>query len=264
MRGYVVVMPRPRVLLTNDDGIRADGIASLWRALREWADVTVVAPETVQSATGHGVTLSGPLLTQELHLDSGLRGLAVDGRPADCVKLALSTICPDVDLVVSGMNEGANVGIDVFYSGTVAAAVEGAFLGKPAVAVSLHLSDAVEDAHDWAASVAMRAVRPMWDNGAIKPGEVVNVNVPALADGEEPAGVEVAPQCLAGWADEFDRRLDPRGRAYYWNSGKFTLDRGGLEGTDVAGLRAKKVVVTPLHFDLTARDRLGRLDEALR
>ncbi len=234
----------------------------MWRALSDWANVTVVAPETVQSATGHGVTLHYPLLTQKLTLDSGMTGIAVEGRPADCVKLALQTLCPDVDLVVSGINHGANVGVDVFYSGTVAAAVEGAFLGKPAVAVSLHLLDDVEDAFDWAALLAMRVIKPLWKNRGISPTEIVNINIPALSTGEEPVATKVVPQCIRPWADSFERREDPTGREYYWNFSKFSLDRG-VGDVDVVRLKEKCVVVTPLHFDLTARERLGRLADAI-
>ena len=256
-------MSRPRVLLTNDDGIRAEGIAGMWHALRDWAEVTVVAPETVQSATGHGVTLREPLLVGEVTTPDGLTGLAVEGRPADCAKLALMEICPDVDLVVSGINMGANAGINVFYSGTVAAAVEAAFLGKPAVAVSRHMRPDVPDDYGWSATLALRVIRPLWDAGAIRPGEVVNVNVPAVAPGEEPAGgVRVVPQCVRPLDDAFERRQSPRGQAYYWNTGTFNVDRSAAD-TDIGGLRDKAVVVTPLHFDLTARDRMSRLSSIL-
>ena len=252
-------MARPRFLLTNDDGIRAEGIAALWRALRDEGEVRVVAPETAQSASGHGVTLNLPLLTQRVKLlGETFEGVAVDGRPADCVKLALSQLTPDVDYVLSGMNAGANVGVDVFYSGTVAAAVEGAFLGKRAVAVSLHLSDKIETAWDWAAAVAMRTVRRLISSDLPRPGEVVSVNVPALADGEEPAGVRVVPQCVMPWSDTYERRSDPNGRDYYWNTAKFSLLRSEGE-VDVVALRERFVTVTPLQFDLTAHDRLAGL-----
>ena len=253
-------MPQPRILLTNDDGIRAEGIAALWRAIKDVGDVRVVAPETVQSASGHGVTLHLPLLTQKVRLiGETFEGIAVDGRPADCVKLALSELTPDVDYVVSGMNAGANVGVDVFYSGTVAAAVEGAFLGRRAVAVSLHLSDDVATAWNWAAHVAMRTVRLLIDADLPRPGEVVSINVPALSDGEEPAGVKVVRQCVMPWSDSYERRQDPGGRDYYWNTAKFSLLRS--EGdVDVVALREKFVTVTPLQFDLTAHDRLAALE----
>ena len=256
-------MPRPNILLTNDDGIRAEGIAALWRALRDVGDVRVVAPETVQSASGHGVTLHLPLLTQRVKLlGEEFEGIAVDGRPADCVKLALSQLTPDVECVVSGMNAGANVGVDVFYSGTVAAAVEGAFLGRKAIAVSLHLSDRIETAWDWAASVAMRTVRTLINAGRPDWGQVVSINVPALAEGEEPAGVKVVPQCVRPWSDTYERRQDPGGRDYYWNTAKFSLLRS--EGdVDVVALRERFVTVTPLQFDLTDHGRTVALAQLL-
>ena len=252
-------MPKPRILLTNDDGIRAEGIAALWRALRGVGDVGVVAPETAQSASGHGVTLNLPLLTQTVKLlGEEFSGTAVDGRPADCVKLALAELTPGVDYVVSGMNAGANVGVDVFYSGTVAAAVEGAFLGKRAIAVSLHLKDDIDTAWDWAASVALRTVRQLIAESLPRPGEVVSINVPALADGEEPEGVKVVPQCVMPWSDTYERRADPTGREYYWNTAKFSLLRS--EGdVDVVALRERFVTVTPLQFDMTAHGRLAAL-----
>ena len=252
-------MPKPRILLTNDDGIRAEGIAALWRALKDSGDVRVVAPESAQSATGHGVTLHLPLLTGRVKLrGEAFEGTAVDGRPADCVKLALAELTPDVQYVVSGMNAGANVGVDVFYSGTIAAAVEGAFLGKRAIAVSLHVADEVETAWDWAASVAMRTVRRLLEADLPKPGEVVSINVPALKEGEEPAGVRVVPQCVMPWSDSYERREDPNGRPYYWNTARFSLLRS--EGdVDVVALRERFMTVTPLQFDLTAHDRLSTL-----
>src|SRR5665213_1653480 len=128
------------ILLTNDDGIRHPGLVAMYRELIALGEVFVVAPETVQSATGHGITLATPLLTDRVTVDDTFTGTAVDGRPADCVKLAVAQLLPrPPDLVISGINSGANVGINVIYSGTVAAAIEAAFLGLPAIAVSLYL-----------------------------------------------------------------------------------------------------------------------------
>ena len=132
------------ILLTNDDGISAPGLVALYRELHSLGEVAVVAPESVQSATGHGITLNQPLLTRKVTVEDAFTGIAVDGRPADCVKLAVAQLLPRTpDLVVSGMNSGANTGINVVYSGTVAAAIEAAFLGLPAIAVSLHLNHAI-------------------------------------------------------------------------------------------------------------------------
>ncbi len=137
-----------RILLTNDDGIDSPGIAALYDALHGLGEIFPVAPLTVQSATGHGITFNEPLMVEDVVVNERMKGIAVDGRPADCVKLALRTIWPDrfgadaaPDLTISGMNIGANVGINILYSGTVAAAMESAFLGVPAIAVSLHIGD---------------------------------------------------------------------------------------------------------------------------
>ncbi|MGB7158631.1 MAG: 5'/3'-nucleotidase SurE [Tepidisphaeraceae bacterium] len=238
------------ILLTNDDGITAPGIIALYRELTRLGEVHVVAPETVQSATGHGITLTTPLLTQRVTIDGAYTGTAVDGRPADCVKLAVAQILPRTpDLVVSGMNSGANTGINVIYSGTVAAAIEAAFLGLPSIAVSLYLRSDVSTDYPRSAKFGGDIVEQIWKVG-IKPGQVVSVNIPSLHKHENPTGVRVVRQCTRAWADTYEKRTDPRGREYYWNSSVFTL--GDTEDdTDVAALRNNYITVTPLQFDLT-------------
>lgn len=248
-----------KVLLTNDDGIRAPGILAMYRELAKWAEVTVVAPEAHESATGHGITISKPLLTQRVTVENGFTGTAIEGRPADCVKVALAQIVrPQPDLVVSGMNAGANVGINVLYSGTVAAAIEAAFLGRPAIAVSLFLKREVPTQYAWGAAVAMRTIKAVWQAG-VKPGEVVSINVPALNHGEEPTGVKVVRQCTRPWADTYEKRISPKdGAEYYWNNSVFTLGDSEAD-TDVAALKEGYVTVTPLSFDLTRHDRMAAL-----
>lgn len=241
------------ILLTNDDGIYAPGLAAMYRELVKLGEVQVVAPETVQSATGHGITVSTPLLTQRVTVGEGpvaFEGVAVDGRPADCVKLAAAKILPrPPDLVVSGINSGANVGINVLYSGTVAAAIEAAFLGFPAVALSLYLRPHIPT--DYARTAALsRGVLEQMLAAGLRGGQVVSVNLPPLLPDEQPAGVRVVRQCARPWADTYEERHDPRGRPYYWNSSVFTL--GNTEDdTDVAALRDRYITVTPLQFDLT-------------
>lgn len=248
-----------RILLTNDDGIRAPGILAMYRELAKWADTHVVAPEAHESATGHGITLSKPLLTQRVTVENGFTGVAVEGRPADCVKVALSQIVtPAPDLVVSGMNAGANVGINVLYSGTIAAAIEAAFLGRPAIAVSLLLKRDIPTQYSWGAEVAMRSVRAVWQ-ACIRPGEVVSINIPALNNGQEPAGVRIVRQCTRPWADTYEKRTSPKdGTVYYWNNSVFSLGESDSD-TDVAALREGFVTITPLGFDLTRHDHLSRL-----
>ena len=243
------------ILLTNDDGISAPGILAAYHALTALGEVHVVAPETVQSASGHGITLSTPLLTQTIALDASVSGTAVDGRPADCVKLAVSQLLPRrPDLVVSGINSGANVGINVIYSGTVAAAIEAAFLGLPSVALSLYLRPDVPTDYDRAARWSVGVIGDLLDRG-LPPGEVANVNLPAIAPGGEPAGVRFCRQCPRPWTDTYEKRIDPRGRAYFWNSSVFKLGQTEAD-TDVAHLRDRHITVTPLQFDLTKRDVL--------
>jgi 5'-nucleotidase len=238
------------ILLTNDDGIQAPGIVAMHRELISLGDVIVVAPETAQSATGHGITLTAPLLTSRVTIENGFTGTAVDGRPADCVKLAINQLLPrQPDLVVSGINAGANVGINVVYSGTVAAAIEAAFLGVPAIATSLFLRNEVPADFARAATLSREMIEKILAHG-LTAGQVASVNIPALTADESPAGVRVVRQCTRPWIDTYERRTDPRGRDYFWNSSVFGLG-GTDDDTDIAALRDKYITLTPLQFDLT-------------
>lgn len=238
------------ILLTNDDGIMAPGIIALHRELAKLGEVEVVAPETVQSATGHGITISAPLLTSKVTIEGAFTGTAVDGRPADCVKLAIKQILDrKPDLVVSGMNSGANVGVNHIYSGTVAAAIEAGFLGLPAIAVSLHLHKDVPTDYTRTSAWALEAIKLVLEQG-LDGGEVVSINIPALPAGESPKGVKIVRQCTRAFMDQYERRLDPRGREYFWNSSVFTLGHTDAD-TDVAAIRDKYIAITPLQFDLT-------------
>jgi len=238
------------ILLTNDDGITAPGLVAMYRRLIDFGHVQVVAPETVQSATGHGITLSQPLLTSKVEVENAFTGTAVAGSPADCVKLAISQILPRrPDLVISGINSGANVGINVIYSGTVAAAIEAAFLGVPAIAFSLYLKRDIPPDYARTATYARRCIEQILAAG-LSGGHVVSVNIPSLRPNEEPAGVKVVRQCTRPWNDTYERRKDPRGRDYFWNSSVFTLSTDEPD-TDVAALRDNFITITPLQFDLT-------------
>jgi 5'-nucleotidase len=166
------------------------------------------------------------------------------------VKVAAAKILPRApDLVVSGMNSGANVGINVIYSGTVAAAIEAAFLGLPSIAVSLYLRREVPIDYARACGYARQVIDQIVAAG-LRGGQCVTINVPPLHPHEQPAGVKVVRQCVRGWADTYEQRLDPRGRAYFWNTSVFRLGETE-EDTDVAALRDRYITVTPLHFDLT-------------
>src|SRR3954464_5673617 len=178
------------ILLTNDDGITAPGLVAMYRHLTDLGQVQVVAPQTVQSATGHGITLSGPLLTSKVDVENAFTGTAVAGSPADCVKLAISQILPRrPDLVISGINSGANVGINVIYSGTVAAAIEAAFLGVRAIALSLYLRNEIETNYARAAAFARTTIEQILEAG-LGPGHVASVNLPALRADQFPKGTQ--------------------------------------------------------------------------
>jgi len=243
-----------RILVTNDDGIMAPGLLALRRALMELGDVTVVAPTTPQSAVGHAITLTDPVRVHRVSLGDGTVGWAVEGSPADCVKMALYELMPErPDLVASGINLGANVGINVLYSGTVAAAIEAAFIGLPAMSVSIEPAETVD--FDGAARIARRLIDQTIARDPSRPA-LLNVNVPDLSKGP-PKGVKVVPQSLKGWRESWERRTHPRGGTYYWMVGEMRTEEEGAE-TDVAALADRYVTVTPLRFDLTDH---GRLDD---
>jgi 5'-nucleotidase len=245
-----------RILLTNDDGIYAPGLRALRAELRKLGEVVVVAPAAEQSAAGHSVTLLTPLLVNEVFEDDGKAfvGWAVEGRPADCVKLALLELLPDPpDVIVSGLNAGSNAGINVLYSGTVAAAIEGAFYRRTAIACSLEYDKKIYD-FPTAAKYARQVVEQILARDP-EPGSLFNVNIPVLERGPI-RGVKVLPQNVSPYQEKFDRRVNPRGRTYFWTSPEFTCPDPHPD-TDVTALAEGYITVTPLQFDLTDRARLG-------
>jgi 5'-nucleotidase len=253
-----------RILLTNDDGIHAPGIEALHGAIRDMGHVVTIAPADVQSATFHT-----PLLVEEVSPNAHMRGYAVEGRPADCVKLGLRRIWPDLfgdgqlpDVVISGMNSGANVGINVIYSGTVGAAVESAFLGVPAIAVSLHMGGG---APHWrrAAEIARHAIDQVLRH-RIDPHTVININVPRTHTADAPMPrLKVVTMNTSAGIDNYERRVSPDGRPYYWPSGNGMEFFHTREGTDVEALNERFVTVTPLQYDLTDYHRIQAWRERL-
>ncbi|MDA0803710.1 MAG: 5'/3'-nucleotidase SurE [Planctomycetota bacterium] len=245
-----------RILLTNDDGIHAPGIATLHRAIRGLGSIDVVAPKDVQSATGHGITFHRPLMAYPT-VTGDFEGVAIDGRPADCVKVALRSIWPErhgagssPDVVISGMNAGANAGVNVIYSGTVAAAVEAAFLGVPAIAVSLYLGGRApcwERAGE-IARVALEAVL----RHPLDAHRVVNVNLPIIETADAPMPpIRVVRMNTAAGADGYERRVSPEGRHYYWPAGSGMAFAHIAGGSDVEALDERCITITPLRYDLT-------------
>ncbi len=243
------------ILLTNDDGIFAPGLAAMERQLRELGDVHVVAPSTEQSGVGHAITFLTPLTAKEVFEGDRRRGWAVDGSPADAVKLGIAEFSPrKPDLVVSGINAGLNAGINVLYSGTVAAAIEGAFFGITSVSVSLEWNDHPDYAR--AAAIGLDVIRGLL---ARRPaaGSLFNVNIPTRALVGRPE-LRVVPMSVSRYGEAFERRVDPRGRAYYWATNDPPPPPSPLE-SDVTALAAGAVTLTPLDYDLTHRTGLDDL-----
>lgn len=255
-----------RVLLTNDDGIEAEGLQTLRRALLEVPDVSevvVVAPDGNRSAMARSITIRQPLWVEEVDFGDGTRGFATDGTPVDCVRLAslglIEGFAPDV--VVSGINHGVNLGDDITYSGTVAAAFEGVLLGLPAIAVS---QAAVSGEMDFRAGrqfsfdVAARFVADIvgeLDDVPLRPGTLLNVNVPA----GEPSGVVVARLGRRRYNDRLELAEEADGKRRYWIYGD-TPEHDDEPGTDLAAVTAGTIAVTPLHLDLTDTDGMDPLE----
>ena len=270
-------------MLTNDDGIRAPGLDAIYRAILDEAgemggplaaagesgpdavtDLAVMAPLTVQSATSHGVTFHEPLMVRREKLESGATGDAIDGRPADCVKLALSTLWPErfgagsrPDLVISGMNAGANCGINVIYSGTVAAAIEAAFLGVPSIAVSLHIGEGEPD-FEGAARHGRAALEYILARGLPAQHACLSVNLPITSLATDEPEIVICPMNTHGLIDRYEARTSPMGQRYYWASGHGLDFHARDKGTDVDFLFQRKITITPLKYDLTDADAMGR------
>lgn len=262
-----------RILLTNDDGIRAPGLAAMHEALDGLGDVFTVAPKTVQSATGHGITFTEPLMVESVEFRPGVSGIAVDGRPADCVKLAIQTLWPDEfgagttpDLTISGLNSGANVGINILYSGTVAAAIESAFLGVPSIATSQHMDFSAEGRNCMgrAARIARAVIDRMLEARTMDAHEVVNINIPRTTDEDAPLPpIRVVEMDGAPLEESFEQRTSPGGQMYYWIDGDgLPFSTARSEG-DIGTLRDRCVTVTPLSYLMTDSDRMQAWRDAL-
>jgi 5'-nucleotidase len=245
------------ILLTNDDGIYAPGLYALFNALKDKHRVVIVAPDAEVSAVGHGITLNSPLRVHEAQRNGGVYGYAVNGTPADCVKMAVQELLDTrPDMVISGINAGANVGVNVLYSGTVSAATEGAFLGLRAAAVSL--DERVNPDFSTAASLLPGIVDFMEHVRKWPDGVAFNINIPALA-APDIAGIAAVRQATLRFKDRYEKRVDPRGREYYWLAGEEAFRGEGEEDTDVYALKRGMVTITPIHYDLTCDRSLDAL-----
>lgn len=248
-------MDIPRILVTNDDGIHAPGIFALYNAMKQIGDVFVVAPDSEKSAVGHAITISDPLRVWEFEKNGEFFGWAVNGTPADCVKLGVKAILNfKPDLVVSGINVGPNTAINVIYSGTVSAATEGSIMGIPSIAFSI----ATFKKPDFSVSAefARSLARTVLEKG-LSEGTLLNVNFPNLPR-EQIKGVMITRQGKGRYEEYFEKRVDPMNRSYYWLAGKkLFLDRE--EDIDEVAVKNNYISITPLQLDLTDKQMIPRL-----
>lgn len=236
-----------KILVCNDDGIDSVGIYELVNELKKSAEVTVVAPLKEQSAVGHGITMQLPLRVINYYKNGNFFGYAVDGTPADCVKIGIRNILKESpDIVISGINHGSNTAINIIYSGTVSAAREAAIMDVPAIAISVTNHAAKQ--FGFASRVAMMLAQQIANKGLPK-GTLLNVNVPDLPE-EEISGMLLTKQGKSKWDDIYEQRKDPYGRDYYWLTGNLMELDKELD-TDQAAVKNKYVSITPIHFDLT-------------
>jgi 5'-nucleotidase len=244
------------ILLTNDDGIHAPGLCSLYEALSEKHKVWVVAPDGERSAVGHAITLSDPLRVKRIpgissRINKSL-AWAVSGTPADCVKIGVSELIKaPIDLVISGINLGPNVGINVLYSGTVSAATEGAILGIRSIAVSI---DSYKKTDFCFAAQFMHNMASVPDKLQLNRNLALNVNIPALSP-DLIKGVKITRQDTSSCKEFFEKRVDPRGNIYYWQASQKCL-RKEDEELDTVALRNGYISITPIHYDLTSHECL--------
>lgn len=244
------------ILLTNDDGIYAEGLMAMKSALQRLGNVHVVAPDRPRSASGHSITLHKPLRVNKVKLPDGSPAFSTSGTPSDCVSLGvLDIVGAPVDLVLSGINRGPNMGWDITYSGTVSAAMEAVIAGIPAIAVSV-ASYKDDISFEYAARFAAYLAEVLLKK-KLPPDTLLNVNVPNVPP-QYIVGVEVTRQGRRRYSGKVDKRLDPTGRAYYWLGGDEAIDDLD-EGTDMKAIADDKVSVTPVHLDLTGYPALEQI-----
>lgn len=247
---------KPLVLISNDDGIESDGIKTLAREIRKFAETVVIAPATQQSAVGHSITIANPIRARKNLIDKNFYGFAVEGTPADSVKLAVRNLLKGrkIDLLISGINHGSNTAINIIYSGTVSAATEGTILGIPSIAISL--ASFTYNDYSTSAKFAAKLAKIVLKKSLPK-GTLLNVNVPALPE-KKIKGVLITKQGKSFWDDRYESRLDPNKREYFWLTGRMASLDKNIE-FDQKAIEEGYISVTPVHYDLTNYEMLESL-----
>jgi 5'-nucleotidase len=252
---------RPTILVTNDDGFQAKGISALIELAKPFGRVVVVAPEEGNSGMSHAITIKHPLRIRKHKREDDVELYSVNGTPVDCVKLAISQVLKATpDILLSGINHGSNSSVSVFYSGTMAAAIEGCLYGIPAIGFSL--LDYLPNADFSAAVVHGQEILQSVLKHGLRKGVCLNVNFPAL-QANEIKGIKVCRQNMGTWREEFDKRTDPRGYDYFWLTGYYHNEEPNATDTDEFALSNGYISVVPVSIDLTDKIEMARLSEAL-
>ncbi|MHC4570769.1 MAG: 5'/3'-nucleotidase SurE [Planctomycetota bacterium] len=246
-----------QILLTNDDGIFAPGLAAIYKELVKLGDVMVVAPADSRSGASHSITFFQPLVCNKVDITDRFTGFSVQGSPADCVKLAVMQICDKpIDLLVAGINSGANAGINIYYSGTVAAAMEGAFLKIPAVSMSLAVEGPTTQVDfEKAAGYCAKILKKLMP---LRCGEVININIPLLSNGE-PKGIRVVPQSTEGFHEYYIHQKNEQGQSVFQLAGG--LHRDEHSPTDTTSLAEGFITITALAPGMTDHDKTSELQQ---
>ena len=252
-----------KILIANDDGINASGIRALMEVLAQEHEVYVIAPDSERSAAGHSITLHTPLRVTELEPKFNVkRAWMISGTPGDCVKMGLSAILAEEekpDIIISGPNHGPNLGTDILYSGTVSAALEGAILGYPSIAVSV-AGNLQTLENFYCAAEFIRKFLPNIKQVNIPPKSILNINVPSIP-AEEITGLEITKLGTRMFTDDYEKRVDPRGKVYYWLAGEL-ITNDGENGTDIEAIRNNKISITPITFEITHKSVMPELEKA--
>ena len=253
------------ILISNDDGIAANGIRVLTETLSKKHNVYVVAPDRERSAAGHSLTLHTPLRVEQIEdIKSGAKKTWVTtGTPGDCVKIAINAILSkeeQPDFVISGINHGPNLGADILYSGTVSCAMEGAMLGFPSIAVSLASMNADYEDFKYSAQFVSSLLDKLTEF-KFPDNSILNVNIPLLNE-EDIAGIAITELGRKMFTDDYEKRIDPRGKTYYWMAGELS-GASEKENTDIEAIRRNQISITPLSFDTTRKEIISELNEIL-
>ena len=253
-------MDKKIILLTNDDGIDSEGISTLYKALagNKNYDIRIVAPDKERSAVGHAITVFHPISVRKEYRKGKFFGYAVDGTPADCVKIAIKSILSSLpDLLISGINRGANLGENIIYSGTVSAATEGTTYNISSIAVSI--DNLVDPDYSYAAVFTKKIADKVIKNGGLPEGTLLNINIPDISK-KEIKGVKITRQSNAKFKDNFIKRIDPRGRDYYWMDGEFIGNAKDIR-YDYGAVKSNYISITPIHYDMTDHKILDYLEK---